>query len=368
MNERNRKYYKHAYDKIYASGDLEERILNRKEENPAENRRKSYHKMCRAAVAAVVLTVVVPSGVYAAAHHWGVGNFFAHINHTLTNEARDLIERDVAVQTKDKEGSREMPVDIKVKETLCDSGSVNIVLEVKAKEKGKYLLVSESSEENDCISSYGIKTEKTIREYSKSKDLELLYVDFDFDDGSDFSRSAYRTDYALVNDDTLDICLSVEENVEENRSKNLNVALKCSVRRASDMTSRFYSTLNFKLQDKSSSKKASYTSDEKMVVKGTEAVVTKVTMERTEVNTYVKVYYNNPNGEDPEDGLFFRIKDESGTPWEEVAGAGGINLGGGKYCCSLTCNSTEFPDKCVLEAFDCLETNVVFDRFTISKK
>lgn len=281
----------------------------------------------------------------------------------MTKEAEDLIEKDVAIQTKDKKNGQEMPVEFTVKETLCDSDSVHIVLEVQAKDKEKYLLVPENSKKSENVSGLGIKEEKTIGEYADSKGLKLLYINHGFDDSSEFSPLSYSFDHVLVNDDTMNIYISARK---ESSNKKLNVAVECSVRGTPGTKGTLCSTLNFKLRDRSSGKKVSYTSDGKMAVKGTKAVVTKVTMERTEVNTYVKVYYSNPD-KDLESGLFFRIRDEKGTLWDWSDAESG-DLGSGKYCCTLTYDSAEFPEKCILEAFDCWETNDIFGQFTITKE
>ena len=90
-----------------------------------------------------------------------------------------------------------MPVDFKVKEALCDRGSVSIVLEAKVKEKGKYLLVDTMSLPSDPVSNLGIKEEKTIGEYAKDKGLQLLRIGHGFADSSDFSPSTYTLDSVL---------------------------------------------------------------------------------------------------------------------------------------------------------------------------
>jgi len=190
MNNTNKKYYKRVYDKVHASDGLRERVLNMGDSHLEKDytegagqrkRKKSYCRAWRVAAAVAVLAMVVPTSVYAAVQHWGIGDFFNIVNNTLTKEASELIERDV-VQTEDKEGKEGMPVDFKVKEALCDRGSVSIVLEAKVKEKGKYLLVDTMSLPSDPVSNLGIKEEKTIGEYAKDKGLQLLRIGHGFAD------------------------------------------------------------------------------------------------------------------------------------------------------------------------------------------
>lgn len=287
MNNTNKKYYKHVYDKVYASEDLKERILNMRENNLEKNQRfeaerkkdrKYYRRAWRVVAAVAALAVAIPPVVYAATRYWGVGDFFAMTGNTLTKEADNLIERDIAVKAKDKE----MPVDFEVKEALCDRGSVSIVLQATAKEKGKYFLIGAGMMESEPVANVGIDKDMTIGEYATSKGLDLLRINHGFPDYSLFSSSSYTSDCVSVNDDTLELYLNVRK---ESDIKNLDVAVKCSVIGVGKGVS---STLNFKLQDKSSSEKVLYAAEGKMAIKGTKAVVTKVTMEKTEVHTYVK--------------------------------------------------------------------------------
>lgn len=381
MNDTNKKYYKRVYGKVHASDELRERVFsmrgNHLEKNQMEGtgqkkEKKSCRRAWRAAAAAVVLAVVVPSGVYAATQHWGIGDFFATTNNTLTKEGAELIEKDV-VQTKDREDKEGMPVDFKVKEALCDRGSVSIVLEakVKEKEKGKYLLVHAGSSPSEPVSNLGINEEKTIGGYAADKGLELLYIDHGFSDRSEFSPSSYTSDAVLEDDETMYLYLSTEKKSEDN---NLNIAVECKT--------RAYSTiLNFKLQDKSSSRKASYAAKEKIVLKDVKAVVTKVVMEKSDVNTYVNIYYRYQGKTEEEeeienDGLLFRIKDTIGEGrydrWEQAVfdAAGGRREGNGLYSCRLAYSGMELPQKCVLEAYDVRnsEKGIIFGEFELSKR
>lgn len=371
MNDANKKYYKEVYNKVYASDDLRERVLNMKENNLQENQiqgverkkdRKHYSRVWKAAAAIAVLAVTIPSVVYAATRYWGVSDFFGTIGYTLTKEADKLIEKDIAVKT-----NQEMPVEFRVKEALCDSGSVTVVLEAEAKEKGKYLLVDGYMEKNYAISSLGIDTEETVEEYAERKGLRPLYVEYGFADTNEFMPSAYTSDGKLVNHDTLELYLCT---IKESDLKEFNVAVTCAVRGEGDGKSACSTTLNFKLQDKSSTEKVTYAAKGKMAVKGTKAVVTKVTMEKTEVNTYVNIYYTYPD-KDVEDGLFFRMRDKKGKRWGvSPVDVNEKDLGGGKYYCKLAYPSAEFPESCILEAFDCWELDVdkqSIEQFTIYK-
>ena len=152
---------------------------------------------------------------------------------------------------------------------------------------------------------------------------------------------------------------------KESDIKDLDVAVKCSVIGGSGKS--VSSTLNFKLQDKSSSEKALYAAEGKMAIKGTKAVVTKVTMKKTEVHTYVKAYFSCPDEEEG-DRISFHILDEKGKEWELFDGSV-RHLGDGKYCWDVAYDRVEFPEKCILEAYDWTSDDVdrSFGQFEIFK-
>lgn len=281
-----------------------------------------------------------------------------------------MVERDI-VQTKDRDDKEGMPVDFKVKEALCDRGFISIVLEAKVKEKeqGKYLLVHEGQSQSEPVLNLGIKEEMTIGEYAKSKGLQLLYISHNFADSNGFTLpSGYTSDYVVEDDETMFLYLSAEKKDDE---RELDVAVECKVREHT-------SVLNFKLQDKSSSKKVTYAAKEKMVLEDVKAVVTKVEVEKSDVNTYFNIYYRY-NGKTEEeimdDGLFFRIKDNIGEKrggrWDEASfdATGGRNLGDGLYACRLVYTGMELPEKFVLEAYDIAnsEKGIIFGEFELSK-
>lgn len=86
MNDTNKKYYKSVYDKVHASDDLKERVFRMRGNHLEENQmgtgqkkgKKSYRRVWRAAAAAVVLAVVVPSCVCG---NKALGNWRFHFKH-----------------------------------------------------------------------------------------------------------------------------------------------------------------------------------------------------------------------------------------------------------------------------------------------
>lgn len=363
MNNTNKEYYKRVYDKVHASEDLKERLMDMRGDNKMMKTegKKRNRVVWKAAAAAIALAVTVPTGVYAATHYFDMNEFFSKTGHTLSEDANKLIETKIP-QTQKKDITEEMPVEFTAQEALCDSGSVSLIIEAKAKTSGKYLLAYKDCLETDPVSNLGIDGKGTIKEYAEEKGLEILYLGTNFAQDSPFSPGVCSIDYKLAADDVMEIGITGERNADQ---KDLNVIMLNTVQTAVGSDEVLKSTNTFELQDKSSSKTVLYAAKKEMKVKGTSAVVTKVTVEATEVNNYVKVYFTNPNATD-EDGLTFRIKDSKDA--KEWNGGGGYveDLGDGNYCQHLKYDAGKLPENCILEVFDCWEKNV-YGQFEISK-
>lgn len=362
MNNTNKEYYKRVYDKVHASEELKERLMDMRGENKmikTEGKKRS-RVVWKAAAAAVALAVTVPTGVYAATHYFDMNEFFSKTGHTLSEDASKLIETEIP-QTQKKDITEEMPVEFTAQEALCDSGSVSLIIEAKAKTSGKYLLAYQDCLETDPVSNLGIKGKGTIGEYAKERGLEILYLGTNFAQDSPFSPGVCSIDYKLAADDVMEIGITGERTADQ---KDLNVIMLNTVQASAGSDEILKSTNAFELQDKSSSETVLYTAKEDMKIKGTSAVVTKIAVEATEVNNYVKVYFTNP-AETDDDGLTFRFKDNRDA--EEWNGGGGYveELGDGKYCQHLTYDARKLPKKCIIEAFNCWEKNI-YGQFEIS--
>ncbi|MCB5531957.1 hypothetical protein, partial [Thomasclavelia ramosa] len=79
----------------------------------------------------------------------------------MPEEAKGLIEKD-PVQQEDGDSI----LTYTVKEALCDKNSVQVVVEVTAKERGKYLLAGQDTMNEDPVRNLGIESDKTIGEYA----------------------------------------------------------------------------------------------------------------------------------------------------------------------------------------------------------
>lgn len=359
MKNANKDYYKRVYGKVNASDELKERLMDMK--NMENRNRKNKRTAWKAAVAAVAVVVALPTGIFAATKYWGIGDFMSEYGGTtLSPEANDLIETDIEQMKKDEE-AEQMPVEFTVRESLCDRGSVSIIVEARAKERGKYLLIGPDSEETDPVSDLGIKKDKRrMGQYAKDKGLEILRVGTGFDYQSGFFPDSCSVEYKQVEDDVLNLCIRAEREKDQN---DLHVVLSNTVQRAPG-SDPIVSTNSFELTDKSSSDQMEYKAKRAMKVKGTSAEVTKVTVEKTEVGNYINIYYTYSE-EVEEDALMFRMKNSKDSEeWEFKTGRTD-KLEDGTYRCRLDYESGELPKTCVLEAFDYEEKNV-FEQFKVS--
>ena len=362
MKNANKDYYKRVYGKVNASDELKERLMDMK--NMENRNRKNKRMAWKAAVAAAAVVVALPTGIFAATKYWGIGDFMSEYGKTLSPEANELIETDIEQVKKDEE-AEQMPVGFTVRESLCDRGSVSIIVEARAKERGKYLLVGPDSEETYPVSDLGIKKDKrTIGQYAKDKGLEIINVNSGFDHQGGFFPDSESIEYKQVEDDVLNLCIRAKR---EKDQKDLHVILKNTIQtpeiRATGGDS-IVSTNSFDLTDKSSSDLMEYKAKKAMKIKGTSAKVTKITVEKTEVGNYINVYYTNPDA-DKEDGLTFRMKNSKDSEEWNFKEGFTEKLEDGTYRCRMDYESGELPKTCVLEAFDCMEKNV-FGQFKVS--
>lgn len=322
-----------------------------------KSRKHARIKTWKAAAAAAALCAAVPLSAYAAGRYFGISAFFSQLRLELTDDANQLIETDIAQTTREESGEA-FPVSFTVQEALCDSGSVNIVIEAQAAEKDKYLLVTNDCTPEDNVADIGIQGEGSLGDYAKSKGLEILYVSSGFQTGSPFFPASCSRVSKSVQDGTLDIFLSADRAQDDT---DLDVIMTHTIRPASaeDENDVLKTSTSFALNDASSSLTAAYHAQGSLDVPGTEVTVTNVSMEKTELRTYVKIYYTDTR-ENMDNGLYFRIKDSSDSKEWPFVGGGGIERldDNGGRCLSLTYEAREFPEKCVLEAYDCMEKQI----------
>ena len=114
---------------------------------------------------------------------------------------------------------------------------------------------------------------------------------------------------------------------------------------------------DFVLQDMSTTTMTTYLCREK--ASGEQFFdIEKADVIQTELGTYVDVYYSNEKGDDPTDGLTFRIVDQTGKIYESTGGSGVKCVENGLYSQRCMLNKCEIGETLYVEAFDCLGKEV----------
>ncbi len=332
MNDNpNKTYYQRVYSNLHASEQLKERLINMNDPiHPST--RPSRKTAWKTAAAAILLAAALPTGAYAANHYWGIPDFFKHTGSIPSGK---------------------LPVSFTVQEVLCDSGTVSVIVEAKAAESGKYLLVPDDcTTEEDSAESIGIHEDISIGAYAKEKGLEILYINSGFAPESPFSPGACHISAKSIQDDTLSIFIQADR---ASSDTCLNAVLSHTIRPGSGSAEIMKTSSSFLLKDKSTSRKTVYRPKTSGHIQGTEANVQSVTIEQTEIFTYVDIYYRNPQAAAETDGLSFSITDSSNAAWNDRSGRGIIPLADGTYCLRLCYDKTNLPKTCMLVAFDYLE-------------
>lgn len=358
----NRTYYQSAYDQIHASGPYKERLIHMYTEKNvtlktrATRTRRFYRK---AAAAAAALAITLPTGVYAARHYPGIADFFSQYWQPLSDDATRLIETDIVQSPSEADSetrtpssdtpARTLPVSFTVREALCDSGSVNIIVEAKATESGKYLLVPDTClTAEDSVESIGIHEDLSFEQYARNNHLELLFVNTGFHPDSPFSPASCMISAESRQHDVLDIFISADR---EKTDTDLDVLLTHSIRTSGNNTDILKSSTSFTLKDQSTSHTTVYLPQEDGRIPGTDAVIHKVLIEQTELSAYVTVCYRPPHISGEDSDLHFDLADSSGNKWPCLRNGSTIQLEDGSCCLHLSYNQSQIPESFLLQVF-----------------
>lgn len=160
--------------------------------------------------------------------------------------------------------------------------------------------------------------------------------------------AAQSVDFLSVSDDVMDICVTCQK---EEEGTSMNVVMMATARiSGSEDVMRLQS--DFVLQDMSTTTSTTYLRSEN--ASGEQFFeIEKADVIQTELGTYVDIYYSNEKGEDPADGLSFRIVDPAGAAYESTGGSGVICVENGLYRQRCLLNKCEIGKTLYVEAFDC---------------
>ena len=148
-------------DRGYQKEEKTGKVINGTDRMGKISTRKNWKRSLLLTFAAVM---AFGATVFAAEKYIGISGFFQEAGNKMPEEAEGLIEKDPVQQ---EEGDSILTYT--VKEALCDKNSVQVVVEVTAKERGKYLLAGQDAMNEDPVRNLGIESDKTIGEYAAKK-------------------------------------------------------------------------------------------------------------------------------------------------------------------------------------------------------
>ena len=158
-----------------------------------------------AAAAAVFALLLVGSTTYAATRYFGLWDFFERIGEKVPREAEELVVKDV--EQTESPLTEEGVATYTVKEALCDSETIYIVLEASAVEQGKYFFAPTDAIPEDMVSDWGIDSSMSVTEYAASKNLTPVYIGGGIMNTDELGIAVTTMDFRAVSDDVMDIMI-----------------------------------------------------------------------------------------------------------------------------------------------------------------
>ncbi len=332
-------------------------------------RRKSSAGMAylRAAALILISVMVLGTGVYAAEKYFGILDFLRESGNEETVpfvEAEDLI---VSAPEQEKEEITEgMLADYTVKEAMCDSDSIYVVLEARAKEGGRYFFIPEDAIAEDPISDWGMEEGISAGEYAASRNLEIVHVNAGIQNMEDLGIAVAAIYFQSVSDDVMDIMIECGKNVKE---KTLDVVCTGIVWDESmeSMDDILRTEIRFTLTDISDAVSEAYVPAGSAEIPGTSAVIERAEVTQTKLGTYLEIVYKDES-EDWQQMPCFRLADAAAGEEHQVRIASGTEmLGNGENLWKLSLTKTELGDTIELEAYNA-ETKEVYGTFELMRQ
>lgn len=338
------------------------------EKNRGRNRygdREKDSAVWKVAAAVLVSVTLLGTGVYAAGKYFGILDFLKTNENAvqIPIEAKDLI---VPVQEQKKEDITEgMFADYTVKEAMCDSESIYVVLEARAKEAGRYFFVPEDAMPEDSVSGWGIESGMSAAEYAASKNLKMLHINAGIVNTDELGIAVSTIYFQSVGDDVMDIMIECGKTAKEKTLDVVCTGIAWEDGRA-DMDEIMRSEIRFALTDISNAEAVEYVPSGTSEISGIGAVIEKAEVIQTKLGTYLEILYQNENTDF--DGFSIRPAGEyAGTEHKIRMPSGTEMLENGEKLWRLSLEKTEFGGHIVLEAYD-TETKKVYGTFELVKK
>lgn len=340
----NKDKYKKVFNVLTASEEFVVEV-----ETLKNKKKRNHRKNIAAAVAVCIVAGTAGTGVYAAMRHWGILDFAVENSVNVPEEAAEYIQREINTI----QDSNETIFECTVKEGLADSQNITVVFEVSAKEANKYLFIPADAMPENLMSEWYDNSQMTAGKYAEEKGLTIVRIGGGISNREELGIAVETVAFKSVSDDIMDIFVTCGKTEE---SKNLPVEIWA--------TAQIFGNENimklqseFELQSLSETACVTY-GNETQETEGTFFRIEKAKVYQTELRTYLELYYSNEQGKNLNDGLSFRLVDQTGKEYNIIGGSGIESIGESQYKIQYMFNKCEMNDNLYIEAFDCLNGKV----------
>lgn len=339
----------------------------RKEHGGRRRKKTAGISLLKAAAFILVSITLLGTGVYAAEKYFGILDFLrgsGNESAIVPVEAEELI---MPVPEQEKEEITEgMLADYTVKEAMCDSDSIFVVLEARAKEEGRYFFIPEDAIAEDPVSDWGMESDLSAEEYAASKNLETVHVNAGIQNTEELGIAVSTIYFQSVSDDVMDIMIECGKTVEE---KTLDVVCTGIVWDDSmeSMDDILRTEIRFTLTDISDAVAAAYVPSGSAEIPGSSAVIERAEVTQTKLGTYLEIVYKNESEDWASVPCFRLAGTDAGEEHRIRMASGSEMLGNGESLWKLSLTKTDLGDRIELEAYNA-ETKEVYGTFELIRQ
>lgn len=263
--------------------------------------KKSNLKTVKAASLAAAAFLVVGSTAFASTKIWGLDDYFSSWGVKISDEAKSLGEDNVPQEEK-----KEEMVDFKIREYLCDSHQMYFVIEAKAADADKYLLITQDCLPEDSVKNLNIEgvTEGTIKDYAKKQGKELLVVCTNVNTGA----ASASVDFHLEKDGT-GVFVYTTENVQKKNKATLTCDTVVYPYGIKDDSQMLKDSFKFKVENASNENKYKYKVVDSSGADTAGILIKDIQVSGTELGQHVEITYKT---NDSHEDLVLQVLDKNG--------------------------------------------------------
>ena len=313
--------------------------------------------MRKTVVAAAIGILVAAGGVsaYAASQNFSLLSLFDGESREVKQSAEKLLDTKVEQkQSTDKEQSQW--ANFKIKEAVADKNQVKVLVEVKAAEPEKYMLVaSDLDPEVGVVDNFrmdGLKGEQTMAAYAKSLGKECLKVDVCIND-----IPMQAMDYCTEKDGTVLYQITFKNDKKLNK---LDYECETCVYPV-DREDVLKNTVSFTLKDNTDVEQIKYLPVQKGKVPGTDLIIDEVTFDKSDLEMMCNVKYHYAGKSKDwtntkDNDICFYLLDSKGKIMK--SGDGGSSEDGLTVVQTWQYSLKDLPDTISFQAKDVMEKKV----------